>query len=312
MLSRAALMLALTGLLTAGHAAAGAAQCSWDRPGHDPFMGDVVAAVDRYRDIKPATRAKLKARMAAHQFDEIVTIRADRIEGAAIYAPEIRDMHFGQGRLCGSVTRAGWTPQMTERGLVYCEDGECILVPTVCRNVSRIRRLAPAAGPSPAPAGPGGGSGGEPSAGPMLGLAGSDQPGPITTAGGGLRTPDERSRPGLRLITWPDPAAPEPVLIGDSPMQRVDTPLIGDDGGPGDDAAQAWGPITMPEPPRLWPPGPWAVVTLPAPVPAVPEAPTWALMAGGLAALLAAAHRRRRAAGTSAASTPMHPTRSDA
>ncbi len=38
-------------------------QCSWDRPGVNPFMGDVVAAVDRYQDIPAPVRAKLKARM---------------------------------------------------------------------------------------------------------------------------------------------------------------------------------------------------------------------------------------------------------
>ena len=123
--------------------------CSWDRPGHNPFMGDVVAAVDRYPDIPAATRAKLKARMAARQYDEIATIRRDSIDGRARYAPEIRDMHFGQGQVCGTVTRARWTPQMQERGLVYCEDGQCILVPTVCRNVSRIQRLSPPTAAAP-------------------------------------------------------------------------------------------------------------------------------------------------------------------
>ncbi len=29
---------------------------------------------------------------------------------------------------------------MQERGLVYCDSGQCILVPTICRNVSRISR----------------------------------------------------------------------------------------------------------------------------------------------------------------------------
>ena len=38
------------------------------------------------------------------------------------------------------MTRAAWAPQTQERGLVYREAGQCILVPTVCRNVSRITR----------------------------------------------------------------------------------------------------------------------------------------------------------------------------
>lgn len=117
------------------------ASCSWDRPGHNQFTGDVVASVDRYTDIAAPTRAKLKRRMAARAYDEIVTIRRDAIYGSAVYLPEIRDMHFGSGRVCRSVTRAKWSDSMVERGLVYCEDGQCILVPTVCRNVSRITKI---------------------------------------------------------------------------------------------------------------------------------------------------------------------------
>ena len=114
--------------------------CRWDHPGVNPFMGDVVAAVDRYTDIAPEVRARLKARMAKRQYDEIVTIRRDSITGRNEYGSVIREMHFGVNRLCRSVTRAAWSPQMQERGLVYCEAGQCILVPTVCRNVSRITR----------------------------------------------------------------------------------------------------------------------------------------------------------------------------
>ena len=35
------------------------AACSWDSPGHNPFMGDVVAAIDRYSDIPTLVRIKL-------------------------------------------------------------------------------------------------------------------------------------------------------------------------------------------------------------------------------------------------------------
>jgi hypothetical protein len=137
-------------LALAASAGASLPQCSWDRPGVNPFMGDVVTAVDRYTDIPAATRDKLKARMKARQYDEIAVIDRDSIRGKAQYAPEISDMHFGQGSVCRTVTRAKWTARMEERGLVYCEDGQCILVPTVCRNVSRIRRLAAPAAVAPA------------------------------------------------------------------------------------------------------------------------------------------------------------------
>jgi MYXO-CTERM domain-containing protein len=115
--------------------------CSWDKPGHDPFMGNVVEAVERYTNIPLEVRDRLKQRMAARQYDEIVTIGRDAITGQQRYAADIRDMHFGNGRVCRTVSRSAWAPSAVERGLVYCEAGHCILVPTVCRNVSRITRL---------------------------------------------------------------------------------------------------------------------------------------------------------------------------
>jgi MYXO-CTERM domain-containing protein len=115
-------------------------QCSWDRPGANPFTGDVIAAVDRYQDIPVAAREALKARMAARRYDEIATITRDDIVGAYRYEG-LRDMHFGGGTVCRSVTRERWQPKVQERGLVYCEQEHCIIVPTVCRNVSRITRV---------------------------------------------------------------------------------------------------------------------------------------------------------------------------
>jgi hypothetical protein len=149
-------------------AAAGATlpQCSWDRPGANPFTGDVIAAVDRYKDIPAATRARLKARMEKRQYDEIAVIGRNSIIGKATYSPEIRDMHFGSGTVCRTVTRSRWDAKAEERGLVYCEDEHCLIVPTVCRNVSRVTRLKKApttAGVSPgAPGAPSTASASEP------------------------------------------------------------------------------------------------------------------------------------------------------
>lgn len=128
--------------------------CSWNTPGANPFMGDVVAAVDRYTDIPAATRAALKRRMAARQYDDLVVIGRDSIEGAHRYT-DLRDMHFGAGTVCRTVSRAGWSDRMRERGLVYCEDGHCLIVPTVCRNVSRVTRIPPPRPPVEIPGGPG-------------------------------------------------------------------------------------------------------------------------------------------------------------
>ena len=139
----------LAGLLLAGIQNAKAApdterveSCSWNRPGDNPYMGDVVAAVDRYKDIPVAVRLRLKARLADRNFDEYVTIERASIKGQNYYESRVTDMHFGQKRLCRNVSRANWTSDMKQAGLVYCEADHCILVPTVCRNVSRIVRIA--------------------------------------------------------------------------------------------------------------------------------------------------------------------------
>jgi hypothetical protein len=119
-------------------------------------MGDVLAAVDRYRDIPAETRGALKARMLAHQYDDIAEIRRDTITGTQTYT-DLRDMHFGEGRLCRLPSRALWSAQHTERGLVYCEQEHCLIVPTVCRNVSRVTRtgVPPALPPVEVPGGTG-------------------------------------------------------------------------------------------------------------------------------------------------------------
>lgn len=116
------------------------ATCTWADPGADKYTGSITKAVDRYTDIPVETRAKLKARMEARRYDELVTIRANSIEGEHSYE-NLRDMHFGSGRICRQVDRSMWKPDVVERGLVYCEDGHCLIIPTVCRNVSRVDRI---------------------------------------------------------------------------------------------------------------------------------------------------------------------------
>lgn len=120
--------------------------CNWNRPGVNPFMGDVIAAVDRYTDIPADVRARLKQRMRDRQYDDSVTINRDSITGKGVYDARITDMHFGAGRVCHTVSRSAWTAHTQERGLVYCEGDHCVLVPTVCRNVSRITRTSAGGG----------------------------------------------------------------------------------------------------------------------------------------------------------------------
>jgi hypothetical protein len=116
--------------------------CSWDKPGANPFTGSVPAAVDRYTDIPMAVRARLKERMEKRQYDEIAVIERDSIIGQGVRYEDLRQMHFGNGQLCKTVSRAKWSDQARERGLIYCESGYCLIVPTVCRNVSRVTAIA--------------------------------------------------------------------------------------------------------------------------------------------------------------------------
>lgn len=250
--------------------------CSWDHPGADVYRGDVAAAVDHYTDIPPATRAALKRRMAAYQYDEIATIHRDSIEGRHRYG-DLRDMHFGQGQVCRSVTRDNWPAGRVERGLVYCEGETCLIVPTVCRNVSRVTRVPAPQAAGAAPAAP----------------AAAGAPGPAAAAPTDelvFEAPGAGSSPDARPATVPTSFA--------SASQ----------GGQPSGAAGAPGSFTTIGPP---PPtygtgwggggGGWVgsgvvpLVVPSAPVPAVPEAPTLASMAAGLMLLLAARHKRRRA-----------------
>lgn len=299
--------------------------CSWDRPGVNPFMGDVVAAVDRYQDIPADVRAKLKARMTQRQYDEIATISRDGVTGKHRYAPQITDMHFGQGTICRTVTRGKWPEKTVERGLVYCESGHCIIVPTVCRNVSRIQRLedkraaADSAEEKDKKAAGGGGGGG------------GANPGSEAPAQTAVATPTnelEFDAPaagtasfndgvtgrtvagGTGLPTSPPPGSSGGGVVAMAPLTFA--PFYGGGGGggvfggpPGDSGPS--GPLlpgseTPPQPVGPGGPGgpnpppppqpPAATPTISAPVAAVPEPGTWALMAVGIAALVARSRKR--------------------
>jgi len=131
-------------LLAAAIAAAVQPNCSWDHPGRNPYTGTTAAAIDRYTDIPPDVRTALKQRMAAGQPDDQVNITRDSINGKQNYDPAIRDMHFGRASVCATVTRDKWSQNRVEPGAVYCVGQQCILVPRICGNVSRVSRKAAA------------------------------------------------------------------------------------------------------------------------------------------------------------------------
>ena len=181
----------------------------------------------------------------------------DSIEGSAGYEPQIRDMHFGQGRVCASVSRDRWSDGQRERALVYCEGGDCVMVPTVCRNVSRIARV-PGGGGAPVPPGEGELPFDPPGAGAPAPVPEGSVP-PLSTLPPSPLT-------GIPAIPPGSFASPPPVSIG---------------------PPSAGPPISIPTPPIfVLPP---RVEEVPTPV--VPEPSTLAMAAAGLALLMMVVRR---------------------
>ncbi|PLY47478.1 hypothetical protein CSZ94_02060 [Janthinobacterium sp. ROICE36] len=260
--------------------------CNWNRPGVDPFMGDVVAAVDRYTDIAPQVREELKARMRARQYDEIVVISRDAIRGKGNYNTRISDMHFGPGRVCRNVTRAGWSEQMQERGLVYCVQGQCILVPTICRNVSRITQAPASAPPAAGGAAPGGAApvAAAPAAPEAAGVPLIDNPDALRGGSftGGVIPPAVASMPFLPFdyVRIAGGSAPPAGMGG------------GGGGGGGGSLRPDKGSSIIVPPTVILPTLPPTDISV---LPAVPEPQTWAMLMAGLALVAFASLRRRQA-----------------
>ncbi len=262
--------------------------CNWDRPGLNPFVGDVVAAVDHYRDMPADVRERLKTRMANRQYDDIVSIRRDSITGRGQYSNTIGDMHFGANQVCRSVTRAAWTEAMQERGLVYCEGRQCILVPTVCRNVSRILRAAVdherAEGP-------------EDALPPVAALPPETL---FATAG-----PASAAEPASFAAQSGSDRADGAAGAGDGAGTGFGPPGLfaggGGGGGGGGSIGSGPAPAADGQPP--------VNIDVEGTVTPVPEPETWSLLLAGAA--VAAAWKRRRAARSSAAGSTMKPEPTD-
>lgn len=282
-------------------------------------MGDVVAAVDRYQDIPAEVRQRLKRRMAERRYDDIARIDRDSISGRYTYDKELREMHFANGQVCARVGRERWPAGATERGLVYCESGHCIIVPTVCRNVARITRLSErvagdaAAGDDAllARSKPSGGAGAGAVAAPGPGLELRFDPpaaGPPPTVAAPPAASFEQLNPGLGAAPISTPpsavAAPGPA----SPLGSVAAAIASTT------PAVVAAPVLNPAPGSPAPLGnlgnvlpvmAWTTPFGPGPVPAtprdtagnaqpVPEPGTWAMWLAGLAVVAYLVRRRKR------------------
>ena len=261
-----ALQLILTTALVAAPA-----NCSWAHPGANPYRGNPVRALGDF-GLPPGTREKLRALMAAHAYTDVVAISRDGIVGAHDYA-DLREMHGGGGRVChGEVDRSAWSATHRERGLVYCADDACVVVPTICNNVSLVTRkpereaaldetpidISPAAGPPSPPA---------------------DQP---TT------TPTDASPPIAFIPTSESgsPDSPGGGALGGYPVGGVP---VG--GGGGEPIGLPGGGLPCCDTGPIPPGGPGSPGT--PPVSAIPKLPTAWLLLAGLATLAALRARRR-------------------
>jgi len=182
-------------------------------------------------------------------------------------------MHFGANNVCKTVSRAKWTQKAEERGLVYCEENQCILVPTVCRNVSRISRVPARAA---APGGAQNVASSTQEAEPQFPL--DMEP----TGAGPLSTPNA---PGSFAQVAGGGSGLDGLPGATPGGSTLFPPGGGGTGGPG------VGPGVVPS----LPPGSVKPPVIPPVVPGVPEPQTWALMLGGLLAVGFMAGRRKKA-----------------
>lgn len=224
-----------------------AASCAWTNPGADRFLGDPVAAVEHYTDIPAETRATLKGLIAKKAYSAVVEITRDKI-GDGEYT-DLRDMHFGANKLCHSVDRSAWKPAEVERGLVFCADGQCLILPTACGNLSRVTPAPKKQEAAKEPEG-GGGVGAGPSGGPSLAAP----------------TP---------LAIEPTPA-PAPVTFAEGSASPPSATTSEGSGGSGPSLDLAFPPPTF----GGWAPAPY--IPKPPPLPPTPEPATWVMLAIGL------------------------------
>lgn len=255
--------------------------CSWAHPGANPYRGDPTHALADFA-MPDETRAKLRAMMRAHRYTDVARITRDDIVGDHAYA-DLREMHSGRGQVChGAVDRSAWSATRKERGLVYCADDVCVIVPTICNNVSLVSRK------------------------PDRPVVLDDEPIDIEPAAGppAAATPPPASAPGDTALpldflpptdTWPTvPDAPEGGggglgggTPGFPPGGGGGGPIGGGGGGP---CCEGTLPPGFPGTPTT-PGGGGGGVIVPPPTSPVPEAPAGLMLLAALAVLRLIARR---------------------
>jgi thermitase len=133
--------MALTAIALAAGMAATTGTCDWQPSSHAAFDGPLAPLVERFQDIPIELRERLKRRIDAHQFDEVVTIQRDAIVGKQQYGNQISGLQAEVGSHCTQANREQWSSSVRELALSYCEAGYCVMVTINGHHLGRISRI---------------------------------------------------------------------------------------------------------------------------------------------------------------------------
>ncbi len=120
-------------------ASAQAATCPWPDPGANPYTGTPAAAINRMSGIPAPYKSELIDLIGMGAGVQVRVTR-DAIlssDGSARYV-DLRDMNFGDGRVCpGAVDRSMWPDGHIELATLYSSRGHVVLHFRRCRNLAR-------------------------------------------------------------------------------------------------------------------------------------------------------------------------------
>lgn len=132
--SAAVLGTALIAVMSALVISSANAACVWADPGSNPYTGDKAAAVRKLADIPSGTRERL-AELVEKRAGRHVVVTRDQIDGGRYVG--LRDMNFGNGRICpGAVDRSMWPVLHQEGAMVFQEGRYAVLWFSRCGNVA--------------------------------------------------------------------------------------------------------------------------------------------------------------------------------
>lgn len=122
--------------------------CEWNNPGQNPYNGSVIEAIQSYSDISQESKKILIEAVKANKYERVLISKTGIFSlSENQYAPEITEMHFGNGHRCNKVDISKWEPYHLETARVYESPEASISIPDVCNNVSRLKRTTPYIGP---------------------------------------------------------------------------------------------------------------------------------------------------------------------